>query len=201
MLHCPWDFPHKNTGWVAISFSRESSWPMDGTPSPALAGGFFIAKSLGNSPLDIGLSHKFNCQQWVQFWNLHRKIFIFYHWWLLKLSIYYHYPSCCSVAKSCPTLCNPIDCCMPGLPVFHCLLGFAQTHVHWVDDAIQPSYPLLTPSPPALNLSQHQGKSCVCFAFPVSQLFVSVVQSIDGSASVSVLPMNIQDWFPLGLTG
>ena len=62
-----------------------------------------------------------------------------------------------SVAQSCPTLCNPMDCSTPGLPVHHQLLKLAQTHVHRVSDAIQPSHPLLSPSPPAFNLSQHQG--------------------------------------------
>ena len=61
------------------------------------------------------------------------------------------------VAQSCPTLCNPMNCCIPGLPVHHQLPESTQTHVHWVGDAIQPSHPLLSPSPPALNLSQHQG--------------------------------------------
>ena len=63
---------------------------------------------------------------------------------------------CCSVTQVCPTLCNPLDCSTPGFPVLH-LSEFAQTHVHWVDDAKQPCHPLLPPSPPALNLSQHQG--------------------------------------------
>ena len=62
-----------------------------------------------------------------------------------------------SVTQSCPTLCDPMICTMPGLPVHHKLPEFNQTHVHWVGDAIQPSHPLLTPSPPALNLSQDQG--------------------------------------------
>ena len=62
-----------------------------------------------------------------------------------------------SVAQSCPTLCGPMNCSMPGLPVHHQLPEFTQTHVHRVSDAIQPSHPLLSPSPPALNLSQHQG--------------------------------------------
>ena len=55
------------------------------------------------------------------------------------------------------TLCNPMDCIKPGFPVLHYLPEFAQTHVHWVSEAIQPSHPLLPPSPPPLNLSQHQG--------------------------------------------
>ena len=62
-----------------------------------------------------------------------------------------------SVAQSCPTLCDPLDCSTPGFPVLHQLLELAQTHVRQVGDAIQPSHPLLSPSPPALNLSQHQG--------------------------------------------
>jgi len=61
-----------------------------------------------------------------------------------------------SVAQSCLTLCDPMDCSMPGLPVYHQLLELAQTHVHRVGDATQPSHPLSSPSPPAFNLSQHQ---------------------------------------------
>ena len=62
-----------------------------------------------------------------------------------------------SVAQLCPTLCDPMNRSMPGLPVHHQLLEFTQAHVHRVGDAIQPSHPLLSPSPPALNPSQHQG--------------------------------------------
>ena len=62
-----------------------------------------------------------------------------------------------SVTQSCPTLCNPMECSMPGFPVHHQLPELAQTCVHWTSDAIQPSHPLSFPSPPALNLSQHQG--------------------------------------------
>ena len=62
-----------------------------------------------------------------------------------------------SVTQSCPTLCNPMKHSTPGFPVPHQLLELAQTPVHQVDEAIQPSDPLLSPSPPALNLSQHQG--------------------------------------------
>ena len=62
-----------------------------------------------------------------------------------------------SVTQSCPTLCGPMNHSMPGLPVHHQLPESTQTHVHWVSDAIQPSHPLSSPSPPALILSQHQG--------------------------------------------
>ena len=60
-----------------------------------------------------------------------------------------------SVAQSCPTRCDPMNRSMPGLPVHHQLPEFTQTHVHWVGDAVQPSHPLSSPSPPALNPSQH----------------------------------------------
>ena len=62
-----------------------------------------------------------------------------------------------SVAQSCPTLCYPMNRSTPGLPLHHQLLEFTQTHVHRVSDAIQPSHPLSSPSPPAPNPSQHQG--------------------------------------------
>ena len=61
------------------------------------------------------------------------------------------------VTQSCPTLCDPMNHSMPSLPVHHQLPEFTQTHVHWVDDAIQPSHPLSSSSPPAFNLPQHQG--------------------------------------------
>ena len=83
---------------------------------------------------------------------------------------------------------------MPGFPIHHQLLEPIQTHVHRVGDAIQPSHLLSSPFPPALNLSLHQG------FFLKSQFFSSGGQSIGASASASVLPMNIQDWFPLRLT-
>ena len=82
----------------------------------------------------------------------------------------------------------------PGLPAHHQLPQSTQTHVHQVGDAIQPSHPLSSPSPPALNLSASG-------SFQMSQLFASDGQSIGVLASKSVLPMNTQDWFPLGWTG
>ena len=100
-----------------------------------------------------------------------------------------------SVAQSWLTLCDPMNRSTPGLPVHHQLPEFTQVHVHRVSDAIQPSHPLSSPSPPALTPSQHQS------IFPMSQLFALGSQSIRASASAAVLPMNIQDWFPLELTG
>ena len=98
---------------------------------------------------------------------------------------------CCRAAQSCLTLWK--DCNMPGIPVLHHIPEFAQILVYWVGDAIQPSHSLSSPSPSAFNLSHHQG------LFLMIRLYASGGQSI--GASVSVLPMNIQGWFPLGLTG
>ena len=83
------------------------------------------------------------------------------------------------------TLCASTDCSMPGFPILHHLLEATQIHVHWVSDAIQPSYPLLPTSPFAFGLSQHSG------SFSMSRLFISGGQSIGASASALALPMNI----------
>ena len=79
---------------------------------------------------------------------------------LLSLYLCYsHFLQFSSVAQSCPTLCNPMNHRTPGLPVHHQLLEFTQTHIHRVGDAIQPSHPLSSPSPPAPNPCQHQSLS------------------------------------------
>ena len=98
------------------------------------------------------------------------------------------------VAQSCPNLCNPIDCSMPGFPAHHKFPELTQIHVHRVGDAIQPSHPLSSPSPPP-SIFPASG------SFPMSHVFASGGQSAGVSASTSILPMNIEDWFPLGLTG
>jgi len=107
-----WILPANILEWVAILFSRESSWPRDWTQVSCFAGRFFTT------------------------WATREALHIF-----------------CSVAQSCPTLCHPIDCSTPGLPVHHQLPEPTQTHVHHIRDAIQPSHPLSSPSPPAFNLS------------------------------------------------
>ena len=83
-------------------------------------------------------------------------------------------------------LCDSMNCSTPGLPVHHQAPEFTQIHVHGVGDAIQPSHPLSSPSPPAPNSSQHQ-------SFTMSQLFASGGQGIGVSALASVLPVNTQD--------
>ena len=99
-----------------------------------------------------------------------------------------------SVVQSCPTLCDPMNCSTPDLPFHHQLPEFTQTQVHRVSDAILPSHPLSSPSPPAPNPSQHQ-------SFPMSQLFAWGGQSIGVSASASVLPKKSQGWSPSEWTG
>ena len=106
----------------------------------------------------------------------------------------YMCPQFSSVAQLCPTLCDPMDCGMPGFPVCHQLLELTQTHVHRVGDAIQPSVSSSVIPFSCLQSFPPSG------SFPVSQFFTSGGQSIGVSASASVLPVNIQDWFPLGWT-
>ena len=98
-----------------------------------------------------------------------------------------------SVAQSCPALCDPMNCSTPGLPVHHQLPEFTQTQVHWVGNAIQPSGPVV-PFPSCLQCFPASG------SFQMSQLFASRGQSMGLSGSTSVLPANVQDWFPLGWT-
>ena len=117
------------------------------------------------------------------------RLFFVLLWWFY----FQHTFQFSEVAQSCLTLCDPMDCSTRSFPVHHQLLELAQTHVHRVGDATQPSHPLSSPSPPALNLSQNQG------------LFQWVLcisgQSTGVSTSASVLPMNTQDWSPLEWTG
>ena len=94
------------------------------------------------------------------------------------------------------TLCDPMDYSMPGTSVLLYLPEFAQIRVHWLGDAIQPSPLLSSPSPPVFNLSQHQG----LFQWVGSPHQVAKVLELQ-LQSTSVLPINIQGWFPLGLTG
>ena len=110
--------------------------------------------------------------------------------WIILL-----FPYCCSVTQLCLTLCHFMNCRMPSFPVLHHLLEFAQTHVYWASDAIQPTYPLL---PTFFSCPQ---SFLASGSFPVSQLFASGGHSIGTSASASIFPKNIHGWFPLRLTG
>ena len=99
------------------------------------------------------------------------------------------------VTQSCPTLSDPTDCSIPGLPVHHQFLKLAQTHVDRVGDAIQTISSSVIPYLSRLQSFPASG------AFQMSQFFTSGGQSIGVSASASVLPINTQDWYPLGWTG
>ena len=104
-------------------------------------------------------------------------------------------PVCCSVAKLCPTLCNPMDCSTPGFPVLHCLPEFAQIHVllsWWYHPTISSSVAPFSSCPQSFPASG---------SFPMSRVYTLGGQSTGASASARVLPVNIQDWFPLELTG
>ena len=100
---------------------------------------------------------------------------------------------CCSVAQSCPAVCDPVDCGTPGFPVLHHLPELAQSHVHWVSDATISSS--VFPFSSCLQSFPASG------SFLMSRLFPSGGQSTGASASASVLPVNTQGWFPLGWTG
>ena len=102
------------------------------------------ANSVTNSDAPVVLGNRFNFSE--SYFQILRRYFP----WLRSVQF-------SSVTQSCPTLCDPMNCSTPGLPVHHQHSEPTQTHVHWVSDAIQPSHPLSSPSPPALNLSQHQG--------------------------------------------
>ena len=99
-----------------------------------------------------------------------------------------------SVEQSCPTLCDPMNHSTPGLPVHHQLPEFTQTHVHWLSDAIQPSHPLSSPSPPAYNPSQHQS------LFQWVNSSHEVAKVLEFSALASFLP-KFQGWSPSEWTG
>ena len=121
------------------------------------------------------------------------------HRFTFLISLWCFFPNTvCSLTQSCPTLHDPMNRSTPGLPVHHQLPEFTQTHVHWVRDAIQPSHPLSSASPPrdlSFNLSQHQG------LFQWVNASHEVAKELGVSASASVLPRNTQDWSPLGWTG
>ena len=100
-----------------------------------------------STPHTLELSHIFQIFTWAA------------HFLILSISVhffFFHFQFS-AVTQSCLILCDPMDCSTPAFPVHHQLPQLAQTHAHRVGDAIQPSYPLSSPSPPAFNLSQHQG--------------------------------------------
>ena len=124
--------------------------------------------------------------------------------WILSFKPAFHSPvsvQFSSVTQSCPTLCDPMDCSTPSLPVHHQLLEFTQTHAHWVGDAIQPSHPLSSPSPFTFNLFQHQG----IFKWVSSLTLIKRLFSSSSLSAIKVYHLHIrgywyffrQSWFQL----
>ena len=129
--------------WVAISSFRGFSRPKDWTCVSYITGRFFTIWATRKAQYMIPKWKRGSC---------------FHVWWcpLFPLPTLDTYHQFSSVTQSYPTLCDPMNRSMPGLPVHHQLPEFTQTHVHWVGDAIQPFHPLSSPFPPAPNPSQHQ---------------------------------------------
>ena len=119
---------------------------------------------------------------------------------LILISIFFTF-SVSSVAQLCPTLCDPMNCSTPSFPVHHQLQELAQTHVHRVHPCPSNSWYHPTISSSVVPFSSCLQSFPASGSFPMSQFFASGGQSIGASVSASVLPMNIQDWFPLGWTG
>ena len=136
---------------------------------------------------------KLQCEWLGTFISIFRDI-VFTHFSFSSKIIYWLFPwvwhYCCWIAQWSPNLCDPTECSMPIFPILHHLLELAQIHVHWVSDVNQPYHPISSPSLPVFPVPR---------SFPMSLLFTSGGQRI--GASVSNIPMSIQGWFPLGLTG
>ena len=106
----------------------------------------------------------------------------------------------CSVDQPCPTLCDPMDCLAPGFPVLHYLPEFAQTHVHWVGDAIQPSHPLLPASPPALSIRVFSNHSALCTRWPKYWSFSFSISSSNGYSGLISVRLNWSDFLAIQRT-
>ena len=149
---CPWDFPGKNTGVGCHSLSSNRSSRTRNricvSCGSCIAGRFFIAEPLGKAlkSIPLGLRETLPQTKWRIQLGASCMVKSSFCLFLSTFSVQFS-----SFAQSCSTLCDPVDRSTPGFPVHHQLLELAQTHVHRVGDAIQPSYP------PAFNLSQHQG--------------------------------------------
>ena len=146
------DSPDKNTGVGCRFLLQGSSWPSNQTHISSVScitGRFFTCWAFNVNKSLISRSSEI-IEPWeIVLWQWHLKRIR--HTFKSKRKF-----GSVQFTQSCLTLCDPMNCSMPRLPVHHQLPEFTQTHVHWVSDAIQPSHPLLSPSPPALNLCQHQ---------------------------------------------
>ena len=124
-------------------------------------------------------------------------LYLVFHVFYFIFSTPISFSCCCSVAQSCPTLCNHMDWKMPGFHVLPHLLELAQTHLHWIGDVFQPSHPLSSLSPPAFSLSQHQGLFQWVSSSPQVAKYWSFSLSISPSHEYSELISFRMDWFDL----
>ena len=142
--------------WVAISFSRRSSQPRDRTQISFIGRQILYHWATRKAQTYIVLYVSYVSIKLEKTLNK-LKNFLDSKWYLQtvhkKGNMNGFSVQLSSVAQSCPTLCDPMDCSMSGLPLHHQLLEFTEAHVHWVGDAIQPSHPLSSPPPPTFNLS------------------------------------------------
>ena len=192
--------------WVAIPFSRRSSRPRDQTLVSWISGGFFTVwatreahRVLWSEPKPTegdSAAHHLKKRSRVHVW-LYEQVNMQTEGCVIGVDEYRNL-CCCSVAKLCPILCNLMDCSTPGFPVLHYLQEFAQTHIHWVSDATQPSQPLSSASPLAFSLSQHQSlffnELALCIRWPKSWSFsfhISPSNECSGLISFRI------DWFDL----
>ena len=166
------------------SVTSSSLWPHGlYTPSGASVHGVFLARILEW----VVISYSRRCSEEIRKKSYHCPYVYIYIFFFLLVVFKSFSLSCCSVAKSSPTLHIPMNCSTVGFPVSYNLPEFTQFYVHWIVNTIKPSHPLSPATPLALNLSQHQ-------SFPMSWLFTSGGQNIETSASV--LPKSMQGWFP-----
>ena len=157
-----WTYADAN--WLTVCFFLQvkvaQSCPTVGDPMDYTVHGILQARKGSLSPFQVifptqGFNPGLSRCRWILYQLSHKSLCSFF--FLMFTRVYVFSPCCCSVAKSCPTLCNPIDHSMPGFPILHYLLEFLKTRVHSVGGTNQPSHLLSPPSPPALNFSQHQG--------------------------------------------
>ena len=149
---CPWLWT-KRVGKVTESEILDfSGGPVVKTPHFHCKGHGYCTQSGSSTSCEMWPKKlKLEIKRWQGHFSVFQKQFFLYYY-IVNSSVQFS-----SVAQSCPTLCDPMNRSTPGLPVHHQLPEFTQTHVHQVSDAIQPSHPLSSPSPPAPNPSQHQG--------------------------------------------
>ena len=157
---------------------------------PVVRNGNQLQYSCLENPMDRGAW--WATTKWLSTYNVIHTVYVYLTTLSMQITNKIQFSS---VAQMCPKLCNPMDYSTPGFPVHHQLPELTQTHVHWIGNAIQPSHPLLSPSPPTFNLSQHQGLlKKVSSSHQVTNILEFQLQH-------QCFQLNMLDWCLLGLTG